>query len=85
MPWIEPPLEGAAGELYPIHVPDQSDILYVMQQHYLLGVKAWNVFNPSHGAAGIGQARTDIFLETINEFKEWMQSQTKTARVRITS
>lgn len=85
IPWIEPPLEGAAGELYPIHIADKSDILYIMQQHYLLGVKAWNVFNPSHRDATIGQARTDLFLETINDFKEWMQSQTKTARVRITS
>lgn len=85
MPWIEPPLEGAAGELYPIHLADKSDILHIMQQHYLLGVKAWNVFNPSHGYSNIGQARSDLFLETINDFKKWMQSQTKTARVRLTS
>jgi hypothetical protein len=83
MPWIESPLEGTAKELYPIYIADKNDILYIMQQHYSLGVKAWNVFNPSHGNASTSQSRCDLFVETINDFKKWMQSQTKTARIRI--
>jgi hypothetical protein len=87
IPWIESPFEGAASSDFPeTHVPDETDILYILQQSYSLGCRTWNVFNPSHSGSGASiQTRIDTFMSTINSFNEWVQSTNKTMRVRSVS
>jgi len=86
IPWIEAPYEGTGNGIYEIHVADEEDILYIMQQQYLLGVRTWNVLNTSHGDSGtLGKTRCDIFLNTLNAFLSWVKTQNKIARVRLVS
>lgn len=87
IPWVEPPGEGATRNVFAdTYIPDSSDILYVLQQHYLAGVRTWIMFNPSHGdSSPEGLTKLDDFLKTINEFNKWIASQTKTARIRMIS
>lgn len=86
IPWIEPPLEGIGNGIYELYIANEEDISYIMQQQYILGVRTWNIFNPSHGNTGsLGQARCDLFLNTLNNFLIWIRSQNKVARIRMVS
>ena len=50
VPYVEPPFANSAlGDFGAanVHNPDESDILYILQQHYLMGVRQWFLFNPN--------------------------------------
>jgi hypothetical protein len=84
MPWIEPPYEGAANSDYPeTHTPDETDILYLLKESYLLGCRGWHVFNPSHsGTDSTTQTRLDYLLSTIEDANTYIRSINKNFRVR---
>jgi len=86
IPYIEPPYENVVQSevpnAYPIHYADESDILYILQEHYKLGVRSWAVFNPSHsGAVPAVKGRMDALLKVINDFLAWIQTRDRKQRI----
>lgn len=80
IPYIEPPFANTSASDFGAgntHNPDESDILYVLQQHYLLGVRHWMLFNPNF-MIGVTDAQAkdaaDRFLIVLNQFKAWVAS-----------
>jgi hypothetical protein len=85
IPWIEAPNESISI-FEEIYVPTTDDILYVLQQQYLLGVRTWHVSNPTF----VGKNTTSInqcnnFATMIDAFRTWINSQPRTCRKRFLS
>lgn len=80
VPYIEPPFANTSSSDFGaanVHNPDESDILYILQQHYLMGVRQWFLFNPNF-LLGVTDAQAkdaaDRFVNVLNQFKAWIAS-----------
>lgn len=85
IPWIEPPYQDSSGWLFPTYQNDATDILYMLKQHYLSGVRTWILFNTTAGDNNTKIYNLNAFVEVLEEFKTWIRTQDKIARVRLTS
>lgn len=79
IPYIEPPFENAAGGDFGaanVYNPDESDILYILQEHYKLGVRRWHLFNTGFflQSDDIITDRIQRFQNVLTEFRRWISA-----------
>lgn len=79
VPYVEPPFENTASNDFGaanVYNPDESDILYILQQHYLLGVRRWHLFNTGFYLQpdAVIADRIQRFQNVLNDFRDWISS-----------
>ena len=86
IPWIEPPHEKTGGDLgITVYEATEDDILFILKEHWKLGVRTWLVFNAlanydlwSRNTTNPGDdpsVRVKKFIKVVDDFVAWTKTQ----------